>query len=403
MTPKKILFVDDERIFLDGLRLMLIPMRATWEMHFVTSGGQALEQLALQPYDVLVTDLRMPGINGIDVLHLVNERYPKIVQIILSGYNDDLISKITNPNFQYLTKPCELERLILAVNRACAVRDLLADKQLKMLVSNLSSLPTLPPLYNELVTELQSDNSSIKKIAKIIACDLGMTAKILQLANSALFGLRRHISSPFDAVNLLGIDAVVAMTLTIQLFSRYNRENIRGFSPAQIWNHSLRVGVVAKRIAQFERQDPEVVKDTFTAGLLHDTGELVLAVELPQQFQKMLEVTRDEGHTTTTAERCVFNATHGEIGAFLLGLWGLSDPIIEAVAFHHEPARTLRRNFCPLSAVHIANALVTERPGNFKMTDSNALDLNYLKMLGLDQHLPEFTNICAQSAESETR
>lgn len=399
---KRILFVNDEAAFLDEIRRMLIPMQSSWYMQFVSSGVEALEILATMPFDVVVADLHLPGISGTELLRLVRDRYPRIVQILLSESTDeDIITKTMRPSYQLLTKPCELDRLTLAINRSCAVRDLLANEQLKMLISQMSSLPTLPTLYTELVKELQSPTSSIKKIAEIVARDMGMTAKILQMANSAFFGLRRHISNPMDAVNLLGLDAVVAMTLTIQVFSRVKTANIPGFSPTTLWNHSLRVGLFAKRIAQIEQQTLEVVNDAFTAGLLHDAGKMVLASEQPQQYDQMLKLARAEGLSIKASERRVFGATHGEVGAYLLGLWGLSNAIIGAVAFHDDPSRALTQSFCPLTSVHVANALDNEQHTAQQFVPPNTLDLDYISNLGLEHHVPKWTEIYKQATEAQ--
>lgn len=399
---KRILFVNDESIFLNDLRRTLVPMQNTWSMQFVNSSVQALEVLATQPFDVIVTDIRLPGISGIELLRLVRDRYPRMVQILLSECTDeDIITKTVRPSYQLLTKPCELERLTLAINRACAVRDLLANEQLKMLISQMTSLPTLPTLYTELVKELQSPNSSIKKIGEIVARDMGMTAKILQMANSAFFGLRRHISNPMDAVNLLGLDAVVAMTLTIQVFSRVKTANIPGFSPTSIWNHSLRVGLFAKRIAQIEQQTLEVVNDAFTAGLLHDAGKMVLASEQPQQYAQMLKLTWTEELSLKAAERRVFGATHGEVGAYLLGLWGLPNAVIGAVAFHDDPSRALTQSFCPLTAVHVANALDVEQHSAQQNAPQDRLDLDYIVGLGMESHVPKWQETYQQATEAQ--
>ena len=399
---KRILFVNDQSDFLEELRRTLIPMQTTWSMQFVNSGVVALEVLATKPFDVVVADMHLPGISGTELFKLVRDRYPRVVQILLSeNKNEDIITKTMRPTYQLLTKPCALEQLTLAINRACAVRDLLANEQLKVLISQMSSLPTLPTLYTELVKELQSPNSSIKKIAEIVARDMGMTAKILQMANSAFFGLRRHISNPMDAVNLLGLDAVVAMTLTIQVFSRVKTGSIPGFSPTTLWNHSLRIGLLAKRLAQCEQQTLEVVNDAFTAGLLHDAGKMILASEQPQQYDQMLKLTRAEGLSTRAAERRIFGATHGEVGAYLLGLWGLPNAIIGAVAFHDDPSRALTQSFCPLTAVHVANAFDVEQNNVQPFVPQATLDLDYISSLGLENHVPKWVEIYRQSAEAQ--
>jgi HD-like signal output (HDOD) protein len=416
---KRILFVDDEPKVLEGLQRLLRPMRHQWEMAFVGGGAEALAALAARPFDVVVSDMRMPGMNGAQLLDEVMRRYPQMVRIILSGYSDqELILKSVGSTHQYLSKPCDAESLKLTVGRACALRDLLADEKLQLLVSRMRSLPSLPSLYFELVTELQSPEASIKKVGEIIARDLGMTAKILQIVNSAFFGIRRHVSSPTEASAFLGLNTVITLVLSIQVFSQFDQDQLPGFSPTSLWSHSMRVGALAKRITQAQGQGQQMAEEAFTAGLLHDAGKLVLAANLPQAYSQMLAQAPAEPREgfqlfclpPDEAERQVFGATHAEIGAYLLGLWGLPDPIVEAVAFHHNPRQCLGQAFSPLTAVHVANALEQESHGaepeegaslreGFQLS---RLDLDYLAALGLGERLPAWREICGQVGSDES-
>jgi HD-like signal output (HDOD) protein len=395
---RKILFVDDEPNILAGLKRMLHPMRSEWEMTFVYSGEEALEALSAKNFDVVVSDMRMPGINGAQLMVEVMARQPQAVRIILSGYSDqELILKSAGLVHQYLSKPCDAEDIKEIVYRACALSSLLADGSLQLLISQLKSVPSLPSVYTELVEELQSPDSSIKKVGGIISRDAGMAAKILQMVNSAFFGIRRHISSPADAVNMLGLDTVMKLALLIQVFSQFDRNLLPGFSPEAMSSHSLRVGLLAKRIAQSQGVEPWVVNDAFTGGLLHDVGQLVLVANLPQDYARMLELAEAEDLTHEDAERRIFGATHTEVGAYLLGLWGLPNSIVEAVAFHHTPRQFLSQGFSPIAAVHIGNVLDRETNPSFGRCCAATLDLDYLAELGLVDRIPAWRDICARS------
>jgi CheY-like chemotaxis protein len=214
---RRILFVDDEPKVLAWLERMLRSMRHEWEMEFAKSGPEALEALAARPFDVVVSDMRMPGMNGTQLLAEVMQRHPQVVRIILSGNADhETGMKSVGPAHQFLTKPCDVEVVKTTVGRACALRDLLADERLRLLVSQMQSLPSLPSLYEELVRELQLPNASLKRVGEIISKDVGMTAKILQMVNSAFFGLRREVSSIGRALTLLGLENVKRWsTLTV--------------------------------------------------------------------------------------------------------------------------------------------------------------------------------------------
>ncbi|MDX2029412.1 MAG: response regulator [Blastocatellia bacterium] len=400
---KRILFVDDESNVLDGLQRMLRPMRHEWEMVFVRSGAEALVALAEQRFDVMVSDMRMPGMNGAQLMAEVMNIQPQAVRIILSGYSDqELILKSAGLVHQYLAKPCQAEEVKLIVARACALRDLLADERLKQLVSQVKSLPSPPSIYTELLKEMDSLDASIRKIGEVISRDVGMTAKVLQLVNSAFFGIRRHVGSPAEAISLLGLDTVMKLTLIIHVFTQFDRKLLPEFSPDALISHSLRVGLFAKRIAQTETVDSETINDAFSGGLLHDVGRLVMVVNLPQQYVRMRELA-ESGIPSDDAEREAFGATHSEVGAYLLGLWGLPKSIIEAVAFHHRPGRCMAGGFSPMTAVHAANAIEHELQAS---PDRGAepqatFDMDYLSELGLVDRISVWREVCARVADEE--
>lgn len=399
---KQILFVDDEPNILEGLRRALYPLRQEWELSFASNGEAALAKLAQQPFDVVISDMRMPGMNGAEFLAKVQQHYPRVVRIIMSGYADqDSVLKSVIPTHQYLLKPYDTQTLQEIVGRATALRDLLVDDKLRQLVSNMQSLPSLPALYTEVTKELRLPNPSLKKIGTLISHDLGMTAKILQMVNSPFFGLRRHISSPSEAVSLLGLDTIASLIQTIPVFSLLKHEQLPGFSPSAFWNHSLRVGLCAKWIAQNEEHSPESAQIAFTAGLLHDTGHLVLAANWPQLYARVLKLVQVEHRSYDEATYEVFRATHTEVGAYLLGLLGLPSLIVEAVAFHRQPGRCLAPGCGPHMAVHVGAALEHERSAHHTSCCGAVLDMEYLTRLQLTEHLTAWRKIYLQVAHEK--
>jgi HD-like signal output (HDOD) protein len=382
---RRILFVDDEPKILEGLQRMLRVMRHEWEMEFAASGQSALGSLNSRPFDVVVSDMRMPGMDGAIFLSQVQEFHPQIVRIVLSGHSDQqLVMSSVGPAHQYLSKPCDPELLKQTVSRACGLRDLLSNATLTLLVSQMQSLPSLPSIYMQLMKEVEAPDPSIKTIGEIIRRDPGMTAKILQMVNSAFFGLRRHISDPGDAVNLLGLDIVKSLVLSVHIFSQFS-PRIPGFSLADLWDHNSAVGNLAKKIAKMEQQAPQLMDDSFAAGLLHECGKLILASRLPKEYAQMLSLTNEDGLPVIDAEREVFGATHPEVGAYLLGLWGLPDSIVEAVAFHHSPSQCAADTFSPLTAVHIADYLMDESScAVSNAPPGEALDSIYVARLGIE-------------------
>ena len=221
-----------------------------------------------------------------------------------------------------------------------------------------------------------------------------MTAKILQMVNSAFFGLRRHVSNPADAVSLLGIDIVKSLALSIQIFSQFANIRIPGLTLEELWQHNMSVAVLAKRIAKLENQSTQVIEESFTAGLLHECGKLILAARLPKEYGSMLATMKSENLKVVEAERKVFGATHPEVGAYLLGLWGLPDSIVEAVAFHQAPTQCPAQEFTPLTAVCIADYL-TDQANPTELDSSVNADevLNYLTRLGLKDRLTRWEEL----------
>lgn len=356
---RQILFVDDEQMVLDGLKRMLRPMRDVWDVEFANSGAVALEMLACQDFDVVVSDMRMPGMDGAQLLTAVQQLHPSVIRVILSGYSErEMTMKTVGIAQQYLSKPCDPEALQETITKAFALRDLLSSPSLQKLVSSLGSLPALPSLYQQLVNELQNPNASLKHIGEIISKDIGMTAKILQMVNSAFFGLRRSISNPSDAAMLLGLDTIMSLVLSLQVFSSFSDPKFPEFSTERLWEHSTEVGMAAKSFAKAMQKDSAKLADeAMTAGLLHDVGKLILMASRTDDYRKVINMTRHDNIALTEAEIFIFGATHSEVGAYLLGVWGLPDSIVEAVAFHHNPQRSPTHSFSTLTTVYAANLL----------------------------------------------
>jgi HD-like signal output (HDOD) protein/ActR/RegA family two-component response regulator len=358
---KKVLFVDDEPNILQGLQRMLRPLRQEWDMQFAQSGEEALRILDDDEYDVVITDMRMPVMNGAQLLEKVSQRRPNIVRIILSGQADQIeVLKSVGSSHQYLAKPCDAETLKATLARAGWLRNLLESRHLQFLTTSMKSLPSVPVLYFEIVKMLDDPNTSLRDIADRMSQDPGMTAKILQIVNSAYFGSAKNISSLLQAVSMIGLDSIKALTLSTHVFSHFEKKLLPGFSMISLWKHSMFCARLAEKIAREKRLSPILTDHTFTAALLHDVGILILATNLPDEYAPVLFNQLFPDITLAEAEEELMGASHSEVGAYLMGLWGLPDPIIQAIAYHHRPHDQLDRTVSPLAITHIANALVSE-------------------------------------------
>ena len=391
---KRILFVDDELKVLQGLQRMLRSMRHEWEMEFATGGQEALAMLEKSPFDVIVTDMRMPGMNGAQLLDEVMKQYPHVVRIILSGQTDqDVFMSSCHTVHQFLSKPCDTETLKTTIARAFALKELLKDESLRKLVLKTESLPSLSDLCEKIVGLLKMPDVPMEKIGQIIAKDIGMTAKILQLVNSAYYGIRRHISNPTEAVVALGLNTIKALVLSHRLFRLFDNTKFTAFSPQSLWQHSMEVGLLARKIARMENCPAKFIDDAPAAGMLHDIGKLVLAINLPDQYNKVLALVREKNISPCEAEQEVFHETHAEVGAYLMGLWGIPEPVIEAIAFHHAPSKCQAKTFTLVTALHVANAMgarVSPHEGRIEMQ----LDYAYITELGLSKRLSFWQESC---------
>jgi HD-like signal output (HDOD) protein len=339
--------------------------------------------------------MRMPGMDGAALLAEVRQRHPVAVRLILSGHSDrDMILRAVGPTHQFLAKPGDPETLKNTVARACILRDLLPDTTLTQIVTGIETLPSVPTVYQQVVEAAQTPESSLDTIGQMIASDLGMTAKTLQLVQSAFFGLQRHLCNPAQAVDLLGLDTVQALVLTAHVFSYVDAASMRGLSLETLWDHSMAVGTCARHIMQSEISDPTILDETFTAGLLHDVGSLILATHLPDAYTQAQTEAAATEKPLWEVEPSVLGATHAKVGAYLMGLWGLSDPIIEALAYHHDPAASSSQTLSALSTVHIANVLVHEIAPHPTAPHLHQLDRDYLEQLGLFDRIPVWREQC---------
>lgn len=397
---KRILFVDDEANILDGLRRMLRPQRLEWDMNFAASGQDALSALSEQHYDAVVSDMRMPGMDGAELLAQVQHQYPHIVRIILSGQSDqEAILRSVAPSHRYLAKPCDAQLIKSVLVQSFALRDLLNRDELRSVVAGMDHLPTLPSLYEKLVEMLQSEQTSVHDVGELVASDPVMASEILRLVNSAYFGIGRRITNPSQATTYLGLETIRDLVLAVGLFTQLDAGSTKNFSLEQLWNHCLAVCGFAKRIATHECMPKSIIEDACLAGLVHDLGVLVFATSLPEEFSKARELELNGEIDPNVAEREIFGATHAEVGAYMLGLWGIPETVVAAVAFHHVPTLYPHQEMQPLTVVHVSDACAVDTSPRGGVFSCGPLDHQYINNLGYAERLPEWQSLCGDSME----
>jgi putative nucleotidyltransferase with HDIG domain len=379
----RILFVDDEQKLLDGLKRTLRPLRQEWSCEFANGGTQALQLLDKNAFDVVVTDMRMPGMDGLELLKQVKDRYPSLLRVVLSGQSElEMLIKSSGVSHQYLAKPCGLESLKSAVTQALSLKQLLSDPFLIDLASRVDAIPTAPPVHLELANLLKSPFADMDQIGNLIVKDIGMCAKVLRLANSGGFALMQPISDPIYAAGLLGFTTVQSL-----LSENY----MEVFDMDEVWRHSRKCSFLAQEIAR--TLDPschETQNQARIAGLLHDVGQIVMRCNLPQEYGKALALSAEEGIDQVAAERRVFQTSHAELGAYIMALWSLPDPIVKAIAYHHNPAVNANAEDTVLTAVYIAEMLTSQEMN---------IDYAYLQSLELSDRLAEWQKACSEAVE----
>lgn len=356
----RVLFVDDEPQILRGITRMLESEEDDWDVETAESGHEALDLLEEESVDVIVSDMKMPGMDGAALLDEVSRLYPATVRIILSGQaNKESVYRAISPMHQYLSKPCDSDELRETITRACALREIIQQAKSNQLLCGITSLPSLPGIYQNLVSEIRSDECSLAKIGKLISQDPAMTAKILQLVNSAIFGVRSTVNSPIQAASLIGTDTLKSLVLSMSVFRALEGTQPPGFSIDQISTHCVQVGNLCHQIALIENFSEEAVNEAFTSGLLHDVGKLMIASYAPEDFELSVEMSKRESIPLVEAERKIIGLGHDGIGAYLLALWGLPQSIVESVCFHHSPDQCLSNGLTSAAVVYLANGIVS--------------------------------------------
>lgn len=394
---KRILFVDDDPNILDGLKRSLRSQRGTWEMMFVPSGEAALSAMEEEAFDVVVTDMKMPGMNGAEFLRDVQARHPRCVRIVLSGHADmEATMRSVAVSHQFLAKPCDVETLKGVVDRASGLEALLQEP-IRDVLGSVAELPVLPRVYKALTRALAKEDVDAREIGEIVEQDVGIAAKILQLVNSSFFGIRRQITDLRQATAYLGVNTIRDLVLSFEMFRQFEGTGEpRGLSIEREQRHSL----LTARIAPKLLHDKVGAEQALLAAMLHDVGKLVLATRLADVFEKILQAGAGTEHPFHTVEEETLGVSHAEIGAYLLGLWGMPYPVVEAVAHHHHPARVPGQvAFGVLGATHVADCLAREHDD--RSTVPVELDDQYLESLGVAERLAEWHEIAAQEAGAD--
>jgi HD-like signal output (HDOD) protein/ActR/RegA family two-component response regulator len=397
---RRILFVDDDELILRSIERILKRHAAesSWELGFVNDGDTALQRLGEQPFDVVLVDAHMPRMSGTALLRRVQEIKPGIVRILLSGHTGlDVLRTALPYAHQFIAKPCDGHVLRTTLDNACGIRAILSRPELRQLVGGSNELPSAPRTYIEITNALTSPNASARTVADIVERDIALSARVLQLVSSGLYGLPRPVTSIGGAVSFLGIEMLKAIVLSVEVSKMFPvSQGVPDFSIDALQKRSLAAAQLAKRLLGHESSGESVL----IAGMLQDVGQLVLAARSPQRFSIALQSSARGKLPLYEAELELFGATHAEIGSYLLGLWGLPNHLVQTVAHHLEPDVN-SRSFDAAAALYVAN-LLSANPEVQALEEvparTIALDLRYLRALGVAHQLEDWRRIARDMA-----
>ncbi len=381
-----VIFVDDEPLILDGLRRQLRGRRDRWDMRFVDSGEAALRELEARPAALVVSDMRMPGMTGADLLLEVQKRWPATARIILSGQtNQAEVEKGLGAIHQFLQKPCEETVLCRAMEAAFTMVASCVNAQTQAMVAGLRSLPVLSDTLVELTRVFKDTNSGLNDIAAAIEKDMALAVKVVQLVNSSFFGIARHVSSVHQAVTLLGAGTIQSLAMSSGLFEMIGKGAPGADEINDLWSKSIEIGNEAGRLAKLAGQ-PVTVSDKATmAGGLSLIGRSILIRSEPERFIKTVESAKAESIPLYQAEAAEFGVTQQMIGGFALGLWGFDPTTINTVVQQVDPkTSTADQSNHPLSYVHLARCVSEASDLVEQIEPSHA----FIEAVGLQKLLP---------------
>jgi HD-like signal output (HDOD) protein/ActR/RegA family two-component response regulator len=394
---RRILFVDDESNILDGLRRILHAERTCWDMHFALDGDAALLACEAGGFDVVVSDMRMPGMDGATLLSHIRDRFPNTARIALSGSSEaGLVARTVSLAHRFLDKPCSASELRAAIEQICSLQELLGAPEIRRVVGTVGELPSLSTTYTCLMQAVTDPRTSTSQLASIIEKDVAMSAKVLQLANSAFFGLAREVTNLQSAAAYLGTVTIRNLALVSEAFRVFVPDSRVPQSVCESMQlHSQCTAAIAGMLP-IERGIRDV---TIVAALLHDIGSLFLASAMPNQFCAVLSRANERGCKVFEAEEELLGTSHAEIGAYLLGLWGIPRLAVEAIAHHHHPTRIPHSGLDSTGAVYVADLLAHELEDNPRGSTDLEIeesDRVCLEKLGILPRFADFRELALQ-------
>ncbi|BCJ49554.1 signal transduction protein [Actinoplanes sp. NBRC 14428] len=340
----RVLFVDDEPRILDGLRRSLRGRRAEWDMEFATSGALALELLARTPFDVVVSDMRMPGMDGAELLAETSRAHPHAARVVLSGHIEpEAIVEVAMAGHRFLIKPSDAESVTAVIEQLLVHTSASHARAARRLAGAVQSVPVLPG-HAEHVAGLRAPDTGLETAVRAATGDIGLAAKLLQLSTSRFFGGRPRNSSVESIVHAMGAPMVQAVAAAGERLAPAGWHPGAGPLLEAAWRHAMATARLVERVAS-----PANRPHAQAAALLQDIGRLVC-----------LAGTDATPATVDLAAGTRDGVPFRDVAVELLHLWGVPAPVVAAVAHRDTPHRPEPAGLGVAGALRTAHLLVEQ-------------------------------------------
>lgn len=378
---RTIFVVDDQEPLLETVVLALRYLCPEWEVTGFGSPAAAMEAIQQHEPDAILSDQMMPGMEGCKLLEQVRVISPTTIRVIMSGHVAlDKLSLITSAH-QYVAKPFEAAKLRDLIQRSFNAQERVINQGLQTVVTSVRSIPSLPQAHHSLLKELEDNRNAGSSIAKLIGDDPGLSVKVLQLANSALFGPGYPVSDLLDAVNCLGTEMLSAIVLSQSVFRHYEKLRKGELDLKKVWAHCWESACIAQRICRQKKLGHRTGEEAFLAGLLHEVGRFLLFDNFPDQYQIACDGARLNKIPFRASMHQVMQITPAQMSAYVLELWGLPSPVVDAIGNLDRPEKDQTHQFNITSALYVADHLAARKfpPDDFQLEDWN---MDYLESIG---------------------
>ncbi len=383
----KIVIIDKNPEEIESIKKLVKEIDPNYKIYADIDLDKVIENSKSNKPDIVIAKKGLKLPDGNDILKYYHNNYDNVIRVLITERNDfSAVAEGSVYAHNIIAKPLNKAKINKILTSKSKLSFFLQDEHLKSVINKISFLPTLPKVYEKLEKELANENISMNRICGIISSDVSLTAKVLQIVNSSFFGIRQRVTDLMAAVNYLGKNIIKSLVLYHEIFTQFKIDKKFNDYFENMWIHSNKVGRYAEELIYeySTNKEYEMIENAYIAGLLHDIGKLVL-FNLGDYPQKVFNLMEKKGIRFSAAEEEIYGASHSEVGAYFLTLWGLPENIIEAVYLHNKYDKAkFDEHFDIPSAIFIANIL--EGKVGFGLQEIKSLKLgvhpnNWLKYL----------------------